>query len=325
MSGPAAFRAPDVGGLARLDGSLVVLTGGTRGIGLHAAAGLARLGAEVVITGRDRDRGEDAVRTITGAAPGAAVQFVPTDLSTLAGVRAAAALLRQEAERIDVLVHNAGVLLGSPVRTEEGLDLTVVVNHLAPFLLTHLLRPVLDRTGADARSARVLTVTSGAARFTAFDPDRLLARDPAPDPGPARRGAGFRTYGASKAAAALTAIEWSARCAHDAAAPRAHLVDPGGADTTLVRGMTAGMTPGPGRLLFRLVGPGRRSAATAARSTLVGASAAGLDDHRVRWISARGRIGDPPRRLRDPELRRAVWTRTAELAGVDKAELPGPA
>lgn len=323
MTGPAAFRPPDVSGLARLDGSLVVLTGGTRGIGLHAAAGLARLGADVVITGRGRDRGEDAVRTITGAAPGAAVRFVPTDLSTLAGVRSAAVLLRQEAERIDVLVHNAGVLLGSPVLTEEGLDPTVVVNHLAPFLLTHLLRPVLDRTGADARPARVLTVTSGAARFTRFDPDRLLARHPAPGPDHGR-GAGFRTYGASKAAAALTAIEWSARCATDDTAPRAHLVDPGGADTALVRGMTTGMAPGPGRLLFRLLGPGRRSAATAARSTLVGASAAGLDDHRVRWVGARGRIGDPPRRLRDPQLRRAVWARTAELTGVDEAELPDP-
>lgn len=324
MTGPAAFRPPDVSGLARLDGSLVVLTGGTRGIGLHAAAGLARLGADVVITGRDRDRGEDAVHTITGAAPGAAVRFVPTDLSTLAGVRSAAVLLRQEAERIDVLVHNAGVLLGSPVLTEEGLDPTVVVNHLAPFLLTHLLRPVLDRPAAGARPARVLTVTSGAARFTRFDPDQLLTRRPAPGPDEARRGSGFTTYGASKAAAALTAVEWAARCALDDAAPRHHLVDPGGADTTLVRGMTAEMTPGPARVLFRLVGPGRRSAATAARSTLVGASAAGLDDHRVRWVSARGRIGDPPRRLRDPELRRAVWARTAELAGVDEAELPGP-
>lgn len=250
---------------------------------------------------------------------------VPDDLSTLAGVRTDAALIRQETGRIDVLVHNAGVLLGEPVITEEGLDLTVVVDHLAPFLLTHLLRPALDRADPGARPARVLAVTSGATRFARVDPDRLLARSSAPGPGPAGRNAGFRTYGASKAAAALTAVEWAARCALDDSAPRRHLVDPGGADTSLVRGMTDGMAPDPGRALFRLVGPGRRSAATAARSTLVAATAAELDDHRVRWISARGRIGDPPRRLRDPQLRRTVWARTAELAGVDEAELPGAA
>jgi NAD(P)-dependent dehydrogenase (short-subunit alcohol dehydrogenase family) len=308
---------PDVRGLGRLDGSLVVLTGGTRGIGLRAGAGLARLGAGVVLTGRSTARGEQAVRAIDGAVPGAVVRFVPTELSTLAGVRAAAALLEQEVGRVDVLVHNAGVLLRSPVRTEEGLDLTVVVNHLAPFLLTPLLRSALGAPGTGARPARVLTITSGAARFSRVDPGGLLT-------GTAPHRSGFELYGASKAAAALATVEWGARSAPDDSAPRRHLVDPGGANTSLVQGMTDAMGSAPGRILFGLLGPGRRSPATAARSTLVGAAADGLDDRRVRWVGARGRIGDPPRRLRDPELRAAVWARTVALTGIDESELPGP-
>jgi NAD(P)-dependent dehydrogenase (short-subunit alcohol dehydrogenase family) len=311
---------PDTRGLGRLDGSLVVLTGGTRGIGLSTAAGLAGLGAEIVLTGRDAGRGGHAVSAVAAAVPGAAVRFVPTDLSTLAGTRTAADRLRGEVERIDVLVHNAGVLHAAPLRTDEGLDVTVVVNHLAPFLLTHLLRPALGRPGS--RPARVLTVTSGAARFGRVAPGRLLARDAAPAVGSGRHRAGFGLYGASKAAAALAAVEWAARSATDGTAPHRHLVDPGGADTSLVRGMTEEMGSAVGRALFALFGPGRRSPATAARSSLVGAAAPGLDDRRIRWIGARGRVGDPPRRLRDPELRAAVWARTVDLTGIDEAELP---
>ncbi len=317
-TGATIERVPAPSGLPRLDGSLVVLTGGTRGIGLHAAAGLAHLGADVVITGRSGVRGERAVAAITGAVPGAAVRFVPTDLSTLAGVRTAAAAVRQEAAGpIDVLVHNAGVLLTTPARTADGFDLTVMVNHLAPFLLTHLLGPDLHRPRT--RQTRVLIVTSGAARFARVDVDRLLSRHDPVAPGPGRRRAGFGAYGGSKALAALVAAEWSARWAADPAAPRVHLVDPGGANTSLVDGMTDATSSPLVRALFRLVGPGRRSPATAARSTLTGAAAAELDDAELRWIGAGGRIGAPPRRLRDPSLRRVVWDRTTELAEIDRA------
>src|SRR6202011_4942068 len=120
-----------------MKGAVCVVTGATSGIGQAAAAALAKLSATVVMVGRDRGRTEAAAARI------AAVSATPpraevADLASLEQVRGLAARLA-ELDRIDVLINNAGLMLGERRITPDGLEHVFALNHLAPFLLTILL------------------------------------------------------------------------------------------------------------------------------------------------------------------------------------------
>jgi NAD(P)-dependent dehydrogenase (short-subunit alcohol dehydrogenase family) len=158
-----------VGDVADMTGKTVVVTGGNSGIGRETAVGLAGAGARVLVTARDRARGEAAVEDIARRARSGQVELVVFDLASLASVRAGAAEILERCERLDVLVNNAGIVLSERQLTPDGLEATFAVNHLGPFLLTELL---LDRLKASAPS-RIVNVAStahkGAPRGLDFD------------------------------------------------------------------------------------------------------------------------------------------------------------
>jgi retinol dehydrogenase-12 len=151
-----------------MDGKVCVVTGATSGIGKATAAALARLGATVVLVGRDRSRTEAAaaeISSVSASPPRAEI----ADLASLEQVRELAGRLAG-LERIDVLVNNAGLVLGERRTTRDGFEHMFVLNHLAPFLLTSLLLPKLTASAP----ARVVTVTSdahSAARLDLTDPN----------------------------------------------------------------------------------------------------------------------------------------------------------
>jgi NAD(P)-dependent dehydrogenase (short-subunit alcohol dehydrogenase family) len=137
-----------------LDGRVVVVTGATSGIGLASAAGAARLGAEVVMVGRDPDRTVDAAEKVTAEAR-APVRPEIADLSLMGDVKALAA--RLAGSPVHVLVNNAGVLLRERTVTAEGIEATFATNLLGHFALTSLLIPTL----VDSAPARIVNVASG--------------------------------------------------------------------------------------------------------------------------------------------------------------------
>ena len=150
-----------------LAGRAVVVTGGSSGLGKAAATAMARLGATVHLVVRDLAKGRDAVTDIRGEVPGAEVLLHRCDVSDLSSVRAFASALRRSAERIDVLVHNAGVMPPSRQETADGHELALATHVLGPVLMTELLRPVLQ-------GARVVVVSSGgmyAQKLAASDPE----------------------------------------------------------------------------------------------------------------------------------------------------------
>jgi retinol dehydrogenase 12 len=151
-----------------MKGKVCVVTGATSGIGRAAATALARLGATVVLVGRDRDRTEAAAAEISsGSAPVPRVEIA--DLASLEQVRGLAERLAG-LERIDVLINNAGLVLRERRITQDGFEHVFALNHLAPFLLTSLLLPKLTASAP----ARVVTVTSdahSAARLDLSDPN----------------------------------------------------------------------------------------------------------------------------------------------------------
>jgi NAD(P)-dependent dehydrogenase (short-subunit alcohol dehydrogenase family) len=137
-------------------GKIVLITGGTGGIGKATAVGLARLGARVGITGRDLRRAEQAAAEIRKFSGNPAVDAFAADLSSQAEVRRLATAVLNAYPRLDVLVNNVGGFWAHRHQTADGLEHTFALNHLASFLLTNLL---LDRLKASA-PARVVTVSS---------------------------------------------------------------------------------------------------------------------------------------------------------------------
>jgi NAD(P)-dependent dehydrogenase (short-subunit alcohol dehydrogenase family) len=138
--------------------SAILITGGGRGLGRVTAGKLAAAGHRVILVARTPAAAGGARDEIRHRHPGADVEPRSVDLASLAAVRAFAAAELERGEAIDVLFHVAGVMQQSPTRrvTVDGNEETLAVNVLAPFLLTHLLLPALERSP----SGRVVTVSS---------------------------------------------------------------------------------------------------------------------------------------------------------------------
>ncbi|MFP4228518.1 MAG: SDR family oxidoreductase [Salinivenus sp.] len=217
--------------LKDLEGAVCVVTGANSGIGKATAKGLARLGAHVVMVCRDPERGRDAQAEIQAVAERAwpshtdAVDLCLADLAVQEEIFSLGETLRADYDRLDVLVNNAGVLLGSREETPDGAEKTLAVNHLAPFLLTHLLLPLLKETAGRAGEARVVTVSSEAHRSVSLDFDDLNAES------------GYnalRAYGQSKLANILFTHELARRLRDTGVT--ANCVHPGVVATNLWRG-----------------------------------------------------------------------------------------
>lgn len=181
-----------------LTGQNIVVTGGTGGIGNATAAGLAALGARVAIVGRDRARAEAAAEDLRRRSSNDEIDAFEADLSSQAQVRRLAADLRERYPRLDALVNNVGGFWAHRHVTEDGLELTFALNHLAPFLLTNLL---VDRMIAQG-GARIVNVTSSAESLGRIDFDDLQG---------AERYSGQRAYNQSKLANVLFTYELARR------------------------------------------------------------------------------------------------------------------
>ena len=178
-----------------LQPKVAVVTGASAGIGLAAAVELARRGWSVTLVGRDRRRLDDALAQVRDAGPAPATAR-RCDFAEFAQVREFAAELRERHPRIDLLANNAGGTSARRGRTVDGFEVTIESNHLAPFLLTNLLRDRL--TGG-----RIVNTASAAHRNGALDPDDLN--------GDRRRWTVLGAYGSAKQANILFAAEAARR------------------------------------------------------------------------------------------------------------------
>jgi NAD(P)-dependent dehydrogenase (short-subunit alcohol dehydrogenase family) len=180
-------------------GRTVVVTG-TGGLGFEDALALAKANATVIVAGRNRAKGDEAVARIQAAEPSADVQFEDLDLASLASVARFGDRLKHSRDRLDVLINNAGIMVPPRrMETEDGFESQLGVNYLGHFALTAHLMPLLRR----GRDARVVSLSSVAARQGAIDFDDLNAE---------RRYRPMPVYAQSKLACLMFALELQRRC-----------------------------------------------------------------------------------------------------------------
>src|SRR2546422_4779528 len=152
-----------------MQGKVVVVTGGTSGIGQIAAQKLALMGARIVLVARDKGRGEAMLARLRMSAPGEKHDLYFADLSRLDEMQRVAQAIAAAEPRIDVLINNAGALFDRRYVTADGLEMTFALNHLSYFVLTQQLA---ERLLAAAPS-RVVNISSEAHRRMKLDFDDL--------------------------------------------------------------------------------------------------------------------------------------------------------
>jgi NAD(P)-dependent dehydrogenase (short-subunit alcohol dehydrogenase family) len=154
-----------------------LVTGATDGVGRVVARELAKQGWRVLVHGRDRGRGEALVQEIEKA--GGSATFLAADLASLAEVRRLADEVRQQTDRLDLLINNAGIGTAGNVpgrqTSADGHELRFAVNYLAGFLLTHLLLPLLKAAAQEKGAARIVNVASAGQQAIDFS-DVMLTR-----------------------------------------------------------------------------------------------------------------------------------------------------
>jgi dehydrogenase/reductase SDR family member 12 len=219
----------------RLDGRACWVTGGSSGLGLTTAIGLARLGAQVRLVVRDEARGLAAARRIREVTGASDVRVEVCNMSSIASVRELASRILSRDDPVHVLVHNAGVLLHERRESPEGVELTFATNVLGPYLLTTLL---LDRLKRSAPS-RVLFVTSGGMYTQRLAVDDLQTRDGTFD-GPA-------VYARTKRAEMALCLEWADLWRGSGIV--VHAMHPGWADSPGIRAALPGFSRMLGPLL----------------------------------------------------------------------------
>ena len=264
----------------------IIVTGGSSGIGAATASALAGAGHRVLITGRDIPKAERAAAEMAGD-----VEVAHVDLADLTSVRKFA----DSVETVDVLVNNAGVL-GLPLtRTADGFEAHMGTNYLGHFALTCLL--------GDRITDRVISVTSMNYRFSRLYLDDLNWHS--------RNYSKWAAYGESKLAIVIFTNELASR------GVRAYTVDPGGADTNIIRYST-GFLGWSSRQNFLRNFP--QSPQAAARSSI---RAVTTDLPSGTCLAPRfmqfgkPRVTKVRRRARDPVTARRLWELSAELTGCD--------
>ena len=305
MNTPPEVRA----GVADVDctGTRALVTGSTSGIGRAAAVALGRLGATVIVHGRDRDAGAAVVDELDDV--GAEATFVEADFADPDAVRGLAAAVRDETDGLDLLLNNAGGFFREGRLTDLGVERTFHVNHLSPFLLTAEL---LDHL---REGARVVTTASAAHRGAELDLDRTRSVD---------RFSGTWAYSHSKLANVLFAAELARRLSAADRAVTSNSLHPG----AIPGSGFSRFLPGPIPDLVRLFDsvPGVTSVADGAAALLflgVSPRTVGVSG---RYFSGRD-PATPSDAARSPDAARRLWERSAALLDVD-APLPdavGPA
>ena len=279
--------------LSELDGRKVcVITGSSAGIGKATAIKMAELGYDVIMLVRDCDKSRLALEEIKQSSGSDDVSLYYVDLASQQSIRDTVERIKKDFDRIDVLVNNAGVFRRSLQKSPDGLEMTLAVNYLAPFLLTTLLLPLLKATPG----SRVVNVTSELYRKGVADLDTQA------DDG---RFNGNRAYANSKLLLVMFTRGLAKRL--EETGTTVNCVHPGVVATDVFREYPRWFN----RLLNRFISKPEAAAAHVVRL----ASSSALDGVTGKYFS-KSEEKATATSAESQEDRERVWTRSEELTGI---------
>ncbi|GAA2042094.1 oxidoreductase [Catenulispora yoronensis] len=289
-----------------LTGRTYVVTGANSGLGLESTRMLAARGAHVVMTSRDRLKGEAALARIGQDVPGASLELRILDLADLESVRAFAEGLRNDATRLDVLINNAGVMMTPQRTTKQGFEMQFGTNHLGHFALTGLLLDLL----AAGDDPRVVTVSSTFHKQGKIDFDDLMhAKGYSPT----------AAYAQSKVANLLFGFELQRRLTAAGSPVRSLMAHPGYSNTNL---QFAGPT-GWRKALMHVANPlmAQKPAIGAlaeVRAAVAPDAVGGQYYGSPSLFESRGcpELVQPSRLAQDPQVAARLWDESEKLTGV---------
>lgn len=278
-----------------LIGKVILVTGGTDGIGKAAAMNFAKRGASLTIVGRNRDKAAQVLAELKDASGNRNIDLLICDLSHLADVKRAAEDFKAKHDRLDVLVNNAGASFKAPTMGPDGFELTFALNHLAYFQLTSSLLDLIRATPG----ARVVSTSSSMQARGKLD----LARTPT-----SLEGSGPSAYAASKLANVLFTKELQRQLADTTAT--ANCFEPG-----MVRTQFGGFGSDQGLLLnivYAIAKPFSSTPEEGADSLVWLATSPDAAPLKGEYVSKR-KIARPQSQALDTKLAADLWTLSAKL------------
>jgi NAD(P)-dependent dehydrogenase (short-subunit alcohol dehydrogenase family) len=284
--------------MAELSGKTVLITGANSGIGLEASVKLARLGAEVVMVGRDRRRLEAALADVKARAPTERARSLVCDFASQRDVRALAQEVTRTLPRLDVLVNNAGSVSAGRQVTADGLEQTFAVNHLGYVLLTHLLLDLLKRSAP----SRIVNVASVAHRRGDLDFEDLQME---------KGYTTMRAYSRSKLCNVLFTRELARRL--DGTGVTANCLHPGAVATRIWSHAPLAVRPILAVAKLFMISPEQGA------DPIVHLAASPALEGKTGGYYEKGQLTRPSRLASDDAVARRLWDVSAALAGIPAA------
>ena len=279
---------------------IIFITGATSGIGFQTALALAKMGAQVIITGRSQKTAEEAVANIKSASGNSRVDYLLADLSAWKNVRALAEQFKARYERLDILINNAGLAASKKELTEDGLESDFAMNVVSPFLLTNLLMDSLKKSS----SPRVVTLMGGDVPAK-LDMDNLQSE---------KSFDGLNTYSQTKLAMMALIYEFAQR----EKGVTINVCYPGQASTNMTRSVTPEMLPRAMRWMFPIFKllvreDGGKSAAKAARSSVYLASSPEVEGVTGKYFDTNCKEAAWSPAVMDDDMRKTLWEQVEQI------------
>lgn len=280
-----------------IEDQVIIVTGSNSGIGKATAKALAGMGATVVMAVRNRERGEKAREEIVAETGSQKVTVMICDLASKDSIRRFAEEFKKEYDRLDVLMNNAGAVFARRLLTVDGIESSMAVNYVGPFLLTRELLPLLKASAP----SRIVNTSSGMNRTGEIDFDDLQSE---------RGYKGMQAYASSK----LMLIAYTLGLARrlEGTGVTANAVEPGFVATNLGRSSGSLLNS----VMFALVRPMQITPERAAENSVYVATSPELEGVTGKNF-AKKREKETPPIANDGEVRRRLWEETLRLLGID--------
>jgi len=280
-----------------MEGKIVIVTGSNSGIGKATAKALAGMGATVVLAVRNRDKGEMARAEIVEESGNQSVSVMACDLSSRDYIKRFSDEFKSSYDRLDVLINNAGAVFARRQLSVDGIESSMAVNYIGPFLLTRELLPLLEASAP----SRIVNVSSGMSGTAEIDFDDLQRE---------KGYKGMQAYARSKLMLTTYTLDLARRL--EGTGVTANVVEPGFVATNLGRNSGSLLNS----VMFTLVRPMQITPEKAAENTVYAATSPELEGVTGK-IFEKKEEKETPSITQDGEARRRLWEETLRLMGID--------